>query len=164
MAPIVIVVVSVFSNKTAQMILVQHDDVVEQFAATISCPSLRDAVLPRAAVRSSDRFHAKRSGGIPNLGSKYSITIMDQILVMDLEWEGLSKLLDYPRRSRVSRCIHVNDLTPSVIDDEENIQQSERDCRNNEKIHGHNDIAMVGKEGFPRLRFPCVRHSPRQVA
>ena len=146
------------------MIFVQDDDVVEQFLATISCPSLRDAVLPRASVRSSDRFHTKRSNGVSHLDAEDLITIMDQMLVMDLEWERLSKLLDYPRRSWVSRCIHMNDLTPSVIDDEENIQQSERDCRDNEKIHSHNDVAMVGKKGFPGLHFPCVRLSPRQVA
>ena len=80
-----IVITGVFSNKTAQMILVQHDDVVKQFAPAIMNPAFRDAILPGRTERSLNRFHAKRSDGIPNLGSKYSIMIMDQILVMDLE-------------------------------------------------------------------------------
>jgi hypothetical protein len=114
MAAIVVVVVSVFSKKAAQMIFAQDDDVVEQFAATISCPSLSDAVLPRASVRSSNRFYTQRSDGIPNLGSKDSITIMNQVLVFDLERERLTQLLAYPCRSRMSSCVGMNDVAPSV--------------------------------------------------
>ncbi len=117
MAAIVIVVVSVFSNKTAQMIFVQDDDMVEQFLATISCPSLRDAVLPRAAVRSSDRFHAKRSDGIPNLGSKYSITIMDQILVLarDITQKHATTSIHTPFTQRKGLCQKARQVFRNVL-------------------------------------------------
>jgi hypothetical protein len=49
MRPVVVVVADVPAHQSSQMPFIEHDDMVEQVAATVANPALRDTVLPRAS-------------------------------------------------------------------------------------------------------------------
>jgi hypothetical protein len=42
-----------------------------------------------------------------------------------------------------------HDLPPAVAHDQQPIEQSERDCRNHEKVHRRDTVSMVAKESPP---------------
>ncbi len=52
---VVMVVANVVGEKSLQVKLIENDDMIQQVAPTTLDPSLRDAVLPRAPERSSNR-------------------------------------------------------------------------------------------------------------
>jgi len=47
MCPVVVVVADILLHQSAEMAFVQHDDMIEQVAATVPNPALSEAVLPR---------------------------------------------------------------------------------------------------------------------
>ena len=51
MRPVLMVVAYIFSHKPFQVSLVEDNNVIEQVSSAASHPSLRDTVLPRAAIR-----------------------------------------------------------------------------------------------------------------
>ena len=56
-----VVVGDVFTKSPTQMVLVEHNHVVEQFAATSADPSFRDPVLPGASIGVPHGLRAKAS-------------------------------------------------------------------------------------------------------
>jgi hypothetical protein len=47
-----------------------------------------------------------------------------------------------------------------MLDDEETIQDSERQGRHREEVHGRNDLALIAKESSPK---PAGVHGRRQA-
>jgi len=46
----------------------------------------------------------------------------------------------------------MENLASIVFDDEETIQDSEREGRNGEEVHGRDDLAVIAQESSPELR------------
>ena len=49
------------------------------------------------------------------------------------------------KAGRVFRDIEMDDLAPTVFDDEEAIQDSEREGRYGEEVHGRDDFAVIAQ-------------------
>jgi len=60
-------------------------------------------------------------------------------------------LLHYPGAGRVFGDIEMEDLAPTVFDDEETVQDSEGESRHGEEVHSRDDVAMIAKESRPVL-------------
>ena len=59
------------------------------------------------------------------------------------------------RSRRVCRQPQSHDLTSTVPQDQEPIQQSEGKRRHDEQVHGGDTVSTIAKKGPPALRRPC---------
>src|SRR5271167_2494919 len=80
------------------------------------------------------------------------ISIPNQVTRDLLPATGLSELIGDPFGRRMRGGPKPQDLPPAVPHDQQSIEQPERDCRNDEEVHGNNAIRMVAKERLPSLR------------
>jgi hypothetical protein len=62
------------------------------------------------------------------------VAVEDQVAGSSVPWERLMKLLDDPSGRRVGGDVDVEDLTPSMMDDEEDVEDVERDGRDREEV------------------------------
>jgi hypothetical protein len=62
MRSIFVVVGKVFTEQPFQMPFIERDDVIQQFSAAATHPTLRDAILPGTCERSPDRTHIQPIG------------------------------------------------------------------------------------------------------
>ncbi len=72
------VVFEEFAQQASQMLLVQHDHVIEQLPTHRTNPALGYSVLPRAAKRGSLGFHAHRAEGVDHAAGEDRVAIEDQ--------------------------------------------------------------------------------------
>jgi hypothetical protein len=49
----------------------------------------------------------------------------------------------------------MEDSASAMLDDEETIQDSERQDRHREEVHGRNDLALIAKESTEACRAPA---------
>src|SRR4249919_1300955 len=74
-----VIIRDVIPDQTAQMNVIEDDQVIEKLSATASDPAFRDSVLPRACRAYVHAFYAVRSQHIGNLLAKLGITIQDRV-------------------------------------------------------------------------------------
>src|SRR5215831_19919861 len=146
------------------MFFVERDHMIEDFTATRSHPSLGNPVLPGCLHARLLGLQARRLQKGDHIGVVFRIAIEDGVPIRTRLGKGLPQLLHYPLGCRVSRDIEVQDLPPSMLDDEETIQQSERHRWYGEKVERNDHLAMILQEGQPALTgIPAAADSP-QVA
>jgi len=63
--------------------------------------------------------------------------------------ECFAQLLHNPSCSRMSGNVEVQDAAPSVLDDEEAVEQAERQRRHGEEVDGGGHLAMILEKGQP---------------
>ena len=80
------------------MVLVEHDDVVEQFAAEGADDPLAVGILPRRSGGGPDRFDAERLQTVVDFPAEDAIVVMNQEPRCLVERERLLKLLVSVRR------------------------------------------------------------------
>ena len=141
----------VISDQTAQMNVIEDDQVIEKLSATASDPAFRDSILPRACRAYACGFHAAGCKQLGYLLAKLGIPIQDRIAVRTRFRKCFPQLLHYPWTGRVFRDVEMEDPASTLLDDEETIQDMEGEGRYGEKVHGRDDLAMIAKESRPEL-------------
>jgi len=161
MCPVHIVVVDEGVEQAAEVVLVQDDDVVEQFTPDGADESLGDPVLPRAPVAGPRRLHLHRTQCRHHPVRERGAAIEDHEPRCRLEWEGITKLLSDPGGGRARRDGAAGYVAPAVADDEEHVDDLERRGRDGEEVHGGDPGAVIPEEGRPSL---ASLRGARQVA
>jgi hypothetical protein len=82
-----------------------------------------------------------------HLGIELGITIQGDVTIGASFGKGLTQLLDDPLRSRVSGHVEMQNLPPSVLDDEEAVQHLECQSRYGEKVERSDHLLVIGEEG-----------------
>src|SRR4030095_2999488 len=101
------------------MLLVQCDDVVQDFPAATSNPALRYSILPGRADARPFGLQTCRLQERDDLMVELRVPIQNHIAVWASFGKGLAELLDHPLRSRMWGHIAVKDLSAFVGDYEE---------------------------------------------
>jgi len=158
------VIRDVVFDETAQVSLVEDEYVIQKIPATASDPAFRHTILPRACRADAFGFHAAGGHEIRYLPAELAITIQNGIAVRTRSRKCLPQLLFYPGSGRVFRDIEMDDLAPTVFDDEETIQDSEGEGRHGEEVHGHDHIAVIAKESCPQLAGLVTRSQAPEIA
>ena len=147
-------VAHVITDQPAKMLLVQRDDMVQDLAAAIPDPAFRDSVLPGRLDARSLGFQTRCFQECDDFTVELRVAVEDDVTIRGSLGKSLTQLLDNPLRSRVSCCVEVQDLAPSVFDDEEALQQFECHGRHGEEIERDDHLAMVlekGQSAFSRV-------------
>jgi hypothetical protein len=148
---VVVMVVHVITDQTAEMLFVQCNDMIQDLAPATSDPALGNSVLP-------GRVDARRFGfqtcclqECNDICVKPRVAVKDDIAIRGSFGKSFAQLLDNPVRSRVTSDVEVQNLSPSVFHDKETVQQLESQRRNGEEVEGHDHLAMILQEGCKRL-------------
>src|SRR5262245_31312019 len=123
MNAVLLVVVDVLTDHPIEMGFVERDDVVEQLAATTAYPALRDAVLPRCPNPCARRV---QTGGLQkrdHVAVKRRVVVEQYEAMGAVSWKDVTELLYHPRRRRHVGHVEMEDLAPSVVNDEEAREQ-----------------------------------------
>src|ERR1700731_3290957 len=89
---VVMVVANVVGEKSLQGKLIESDDMIKEVGPKTLNPSRRDAVLPRAPERSSNRLDSHWSHLDRNLQPILGVSIKDEKPGCPLEWERFPQL------------------------------------------------------------------------
>ena len=134
MRPVLMVVAYIFSHKPFQVSLVEDNNVIEQVSSAASHPSLRDTVLPRAAIRGTHRLASQLPDRRHHIAAKLRVAIKEQESVHRRVGPRFSHLLHDPGGRGVACHIEMQNLAPLMADNEEAVQETKGDRRHRESI------------------------------
>jgi len=149
MSSVLVVIADVLIHEAFQMPFVENDHMVEQIAATVADPTLRNAVLPRTSEASSLGLDAKAFYRLDYFFVELRAVVEDQIMRHRVVRERFPQLLNHPCARRVFGHIAVQDAPPVMRNDEEAVENAEAQRRHGEEVHCGNRFAMVAQERRP---------------
>ena len=133
------------------MPLVQHDHVIQEFAATSADPPFRDPVLPGASIGGPHGLRAKAANDLSDEVGEDRIKVVHEISGCGGLRESFAELLHDPLRRRVRADVEVNHPSTFVSKDELDVQHSEANGRDSEEGHRRDAVSVIPKEGPPAL-------------
>ena len=114
-----VVILHVLSNQSAEMLLIQGDDMVQDLAPATAHPPLRQTILPGRLNAGALRLQTRRLQKCDHLVVELGVSIQDDVAIWRCFRECFAQLLHNPSCSRMSGNVEVQDAAPSVLDDEE---------------------------------------------
>lgn len=78
MLPVLVIIADVITHEAFQMLFVDYDHMIEQFAPTASDEPFRNVVLPRASEAGPFRLHAEALDGADYVAFEIRGTIKDR--------------------------------------------------------------------------------------
>src|SRR5262249_54059142 len=112
-------------------------------------PALGDTILPRTAVRGSNRFAAQGFEHLGCFSCVLTVSIEDEVTRCSIFGKRLSHLLRDLLTRGMFGGIEMEDSPPAVADDEEAVEHAEHCSRHREEVHGRDRLAMILKKGRP---------------
>ena len=146
-----VVVVDVLVEHTQQMLLVQHDDVVQTFPPQCSDDSLGDGIGVRRVHRCHDRRDPDVRCALDEVLAVTAVMIANEVARRCSPRRGLDNLLPDPLSCRVLGDVHVEDSSASVGDEDDRIERPERERLYGEEVDGPDFGSVVTQEGAPGL-------------
>jgi len=150
-----VIIRDVIPDQTAQMMLVEHDHVIQEIISAASDPAFGNGILPRACRTCACRLYPSGHEEIGHIVAKFAITIENHVAIWTRLAKRFPQLLHNPRARRMFRDIEMENPSAAVLDDEETIQDSEGQGRHREKVHGGDYFAVIVQENSPELA--CIR-------
>src|SRR5215472_18174340 len=152
-------------DRHLQMALVDRDQEVEALASQASAQPFTDCVGPGRPNRSSKNSHPEVRLFLIQLLGEDGVPVVDHKTIGMIARKCLAELLQRPFRSRMSGHVVVEDTTASDLHPHEYVQVSKSGCDHDEKVTGHDDLAMVVDEGQPaRFRIRRTYWASRRIS
>lgn len=152
----VVIILDEFSEQAVEVSLVEDDHMVEQLAANCPDKSFDERILPWTSVGCPHGFYATSFQEIIQAKAIDSIVVVEKIFGLAAEGRCLANLLYDPLQGRMEGTGEVDDFSPAVIEDEEDVYNLERQCRHGEEVDGPRAIQVVFQKGSLGRR-PMVR-------
>ena len=152
MGPVLVIIAKVITHEAFQMVFVEYDHMIEQFAPTAADEPFRNAILPRASETGPFRLDTEALDGIDYVALEIRGPIKDQVIGSGIVGEGFTQLLRSPCASRLLGGIEVKDPAPVMGDDKETIEHTKSQRRHRELSPLFNPNRLTsGPEAFPVL-------------
>jgi len=160
MCSILMVVADVFAHEALEMMLIEHDHMIQEVASAASNPTLRRTILPRTPERCANWLAPHCANRSDYVLAEFAISVKHQELLSGRIGPRFTHLLNDPKGSGITRHIEVQNFSPIMTDHEEAIQDLEGECWYGEEIHGRDGLTVVSKECQPAFAW-APRHSPQ---
>ena len=134
-----------------QVILVEHDDVIQTFAADRPDQPLDVRRLPGRSRCNWDFLQAQSLGAILEFQAVNAITVPQQVLRGRGEGEGLAEWLGSPSGPGILHDMEMQHPAAMMGKDEENLEHLKVDGRNGKEIDPNHAPKVIAQEGFPVL-------------
>ena len=148
-----VVVEEVVAQQATQVVLVQHDDVVEALAAQGPDEAFHVRILPRGPRRRLDFVDPHGLGSAREHDPVHRIAVAQEVARGSLPGERLHELLGRPLGRGGVGDVDVDDASPLVRQDHEDEQDLEHHRGHDEEVHGDEAPQVVVEKGPPSLRW-----------
>ena len=146
-----VIITEVVREPPPQVLLVEHDRVVQTFAADGADQPLDEGILPGSAWRNKFLFQSEGKSPLHKFQTVNTIAIAEQIVGWIGVGKHLSQLLRGPSGRRRIGNIEMQDFASFMCQDQEDIEDAEGGGRGDKEIHGDKVFGMVVEEGLPGL-------------
>src|SRR4029077_20234009 len=146
-----VVIASIGSQDSAQMRLVQDDEMVNTLAPDRSDQPFGKAILPGRGWCNRSVPNAHGSQSACDNGAIDPIAVPDHITRTTVPRKSLGDLPGDPLRRRVGCDVDPDEISAINPYNHEAVQQFETNGRGHEQIHGGNVRSVVMQEGPPPL-------------
>ena len=151
MRPLRVVVGDELAQNRVQVLLIQDDDVIEALAPHGADDSLGDGVRARGPDRREQGRGPERPGACGKVRAVGAVTVPDKLAGGPAPRRRLDELTPDPGGGRVRGDVDMDQLTPVVGDEHQNVEGSKRQGGHGEQVGGPDLGPVVGEEGTPRL-------------
>ena len=146
-----VVVGRVASKNPQEVPLIEDDDVVEALSANRSVQSLTIRILPRRTGCRDDFFDAHRPDAPDEIRAEDTVSVTKEISGRCIVGRGFAHLLGSPTGRKRGSDIGVQNATPVVGHDQENVEDAERRRWNHEEVDCDDVPDVVVQERPPAL-------------
>ena len=148
---VTMIIVQLVGENKAQVIIVQHDDVVQAFPADRADQSFDHGILPRGTRRNELLFQIRVLDSAHQVGAIDGIPIPEEITWWGGKWEGVDHLLGGPDSRGSVRDAEVKNFAPCMGQDQKDIQHLTGGRRNGKEIDGNQLLGVVMEKSLPGL-------------
>ncbi len=134
------------------MPLVEHNEVVEAFAADGADDPLGEGILPWRVGRDKNLVKAETVDATVEGVAVDRVTISKEIAWGRVVGEDVDDLLGGPGVGGVVGDVDVNEFATIVAKHDEREEQTEREGRDDEEVDGNDVSGMSGQKGAPGWR------------
>src|SRR5438067_12510080 len=125
MRSVLVVVAEEFSEQRPQVLLIQHDDVVETFSAKCPDDTFRNRVRTGRMNGCGDGIDPDPSGPLTKVAAVRRVTITEQVPRLVTPGRRLDELTPYPGGGRVGRHVNMHQLAPIMGDGDQHVERVE---------------------------------------
>src|ERR1700687_3319213 len=146
-----IIIFQVRQQYVTEVPLSEHNNVVKAFPSVRTDQPFGVSILPRGAWRRWSVANAHRSKSSDEDIAIGLIAIADQIVGSPFPAEGFRNLIWHPFCGRMRCAAKPKNLPPAMPHDQQAVEQTKRDCRDDEQIHRRDAVGMIIEKCFPTL-------------
>ena len=147
-----VIIGEVAGQDTAEVLLVEHEDMVQTLAPDRADEPFPERVLPRALGRGQYFPDSHALHAVPKRVPVDRVAIAEEVGRRGVVRERLHELLGSPGRGGMLGDVEVDDPPPMVGEHDEDEQHAPVSGRHGKKIDGDEGSDVVGEEGAPGLR------------
>jgi len=148
---VLMIIAEVIREPLTQMVLVEHDHVVQAFPADGTDQALDAGILPGRTRCNEFLFHAQVLNSAHKFQTVNGIAIAEEITGRLGVGKRFVQLLRGPGCRRRISNIEMKHFAALVREDQKDIEDTEGGGRDDEEIHGDEVFGGVVEEGFPGL-------------
>ncbi len=143
------IILKVPCQNSPQMVLAEHDDVIQAFSPNRPNDPFHVRRLPWGSIRDDDLFDAHVFHALAEVVTVDAVSISNQESRRFFVWKCLDDLLSGPACGWVWRHIAMNDSPSVVPKDHEAVEQLETHSRDDKEVNRRDIPDMVLEEGSP---------------
>jgi hypothetical protein len=147
--PVHVIIADVVIYEAFQVVFVEYDHMIEQFATTAANEPFRNAILSRTSETGAFWMDIEAFHCIDHVAPEIGGPIKNQILGSAIVGEGFAQLLRSPCASRVLCDIEMNNSAAVMGDDEEAVEHAKGQRWHSEEVHCSDHFAVVAQKYSP---------------
>src|SRR6202021_2257068 len=151
MSPYLVVITHVRQQDVTEVSLAEHNNVVKAFPSDRTDQPFSISILPRGARRCRSIADAYRSESADKDLTISPVPVTNEIAGSLFPAVGFRDLICDPFCGRMRCDAKPQNMSPAVPHDQQSVEQTKCDCRDDEQIHRGDAVGMIAKERPPAL-------------
>jgi len=141
-----VIVFDKFLDQPVAVFLIDWNDMIQKFPAKSSKETLNEWILPRAVIGRANFLYTAHFQKSSNTVAIVSVVVTKYEPWLPIEWKSFLELQDYPFHAGKPGDVEVENLSPGMIEDDEDIQYLESQSGNRAIIDSPRFMEMIPDE------------------